>query len=249
MGSLRGPTAGPRNLGNSESGICPGVSWNLHTRNLGIWNLRRSILESAHEETRNLEIGFPPRTYRGALESWKLGNSESGICRGVSWNLHTWKHEIWILGSLRGPTEGHRKLGNMESGIWVSVLQGCPSPPPPSRSGLPLIPPRDLPALVDRGSTAYRKWTSFMIVQCTCTSIRSLLVYGQLERNSENLEKFCVRVQNAIGTEIRSTKNDHLRHYFPIVPSLTISYVDSQRTQRYTRHRRVTTVSSDRSLK
>ena len=88
-----------------------------------------------------------------------------------------------------------------------------------------------------------------MIVQCTCTSIRSLLVYGQLERNSENLEKFCVRVQNAIGTEIRSTKNDHLRHYFPIVPSLTISYVDSQRTQRYTRHRRVTTVSSDRSLK
>ena len=68
-------------LGNSESGICPGVSRNLHTsRNLGIWNLRtRSILESAHEETRNLEIGFPPRTYRGALESWKLGKSESGI--------------------------------------------------------------------------------------------------------------------------------------------------------------------------
>ena len=72
-------------------------------------------------------------------------------------------------------------------------------------------------------------------------------VYGQLE--TRNLEKFCVRVQDAIGTEIRSTKNDHLRHYFPIVPSLTISYVDSQRTQRYTRHRRVTTVSSDRSLK
>jgi hypothetical protein len=62
------------------------------------------------------------------------------------------------------------------------------------------------------------------------------------------LNKFCVRVQDAIGTEIRSTKNDHLRHYFPIVPSLTIAYVDSQRTQRYTRHRRMTTVSSDRSL-
>ena len=46
-------------------------------------------------------------------------------------------------------------------------------------------------------------------------------VYGQLE--TRNLEKFCVRVQDAIGTEIRSTKNDHLRHYFPIVPSLTIS--------------------------
>lgn len=74
-------------------------------------------------------------------------------------------------------------------------------------------------------------------------------IYGQLD--TRNLEKFCVRVQDqdAIGTEIRSTKNDHLRHYFPIVPSLTISYVDSQRTQRYTRHRRVTTVSSDRSLK
>ena len=66
---------------------------------------------------------------------------------------------------------------------------------------------------------------------------------------TRNLEKFCVRVQDAIVTEIRSTKNDHLRHYFPIVPSLTIAYVDSQRTQRYTRHRRVTTVSSDRSLK
>jgi hypothetical protein len=66
---------------------------------------------------------------------------------------------------------------------------------------------------------------------------------------TRNLEKFCVRVQDAMGIEIRSIKNDHLRHYFPIVPSLTIAYVDSQRTQRYTRHRRVTTVSSDRSLK
>ena len=62
---------------------------------------------------------------------------------------------------------------------------------------------------------------------------------------TRNLEKFCVRVQDAIVTEIRSTKNDHLCHYFPIVPSLTIAYVDSQRTQRYTRHRRMTTVSSD----
>jgi hypothetical protein len=34
---------------------------------------------------------------------------------------------------------------------------------------------------------------------------------------TRNLKKFCVRV-HAIGTKIRSTKNDHLRHYFPIMP-------------------------------
>ena len=164
------PERGLGNLKNSESGICPGVSRNLHTRNLGIWNLRRSIFWNL------LHVGICPRgnkefgnwvpsaqTFRGALEYWKLGNSESGICRGVSWNLHTWKHEIWILGSLSGPTEGHRKLGNsesgfwvsvenlhtignMESGIWVSVLQGCP--------GL--------------GGVSYRFWGGFPIRYVSC---------------------------------------------------------------------------------
>jgi hypothetical protein len=47
---------------------------------------------------------------------------ESGICRGVSWNLPMRKHGIWILGSLCGPpTEGPRKLGNSESGICRGV--------------------------------------------------------------------------------------------------------------------------------
>ena len=32
---------------------------------------------------------------------------------------------------------------------------------------------------------------------------------------------------NVFSSEIRSTKNDHLRHFFLIVPSLTIAYVDS----------------------
>ena len=152
------PESGPRKLGNSESGICPGVSRNLHTRNLGIWNLRRSILESAHEETRNLEIGFPPRTYRGALESWKLGNSESGICReypGIC-TLGNMKSGFW------GPSADLRRgTGNSETrnldliGFpWRICTQletwnlefGFPcckvAPPPPPRSRAPRAPPR-----------------------------------------------------------------------------------------------------------
>ena len=75
-----GPKRGPRKLGNSESGICGTVSWNLHTRILGIWKWRRSILESAHMESRFSESGSlgiawsQPRTHRGALETRKLGN-------------------------------------------------------------------------------------------------------------------------------------------------------------------------------
>jgi hypothetical protein len=166
----------------------------------------------------------------------KLGNSESGICRGVSWSLHTSKHGIWILGSLCRPTEGPRKLGNSESGIWVSVLQGCPPPLPPLALWVTAHPS---PPWSTVGQPLF---------------VHGLIMIVHVPRYghfgiTRNLEKFCVRVQDAIGTEIRSTKNDHLRHYFPIVPSLTIAYVDSQRTQRYTRHRRMTTVSSDRSLK
>jgi hypothetical protein len=123
----------------------PGVSWNLHTRNLGIWNLQRSILESAHEETwKYLDFGpWILGSLCGPTEGpRKLGNSESGICRGVSWSLHTWKHGIWILASLCRPTEGPRKLGNSESGICYFVLwknlgfraARLPPPPPPPRA-------------------------------------------------------------------------------------------------------------------
>ena len=97
------PDRGPLKLGNSESGICRGVSRNLHTRNLGIWNLRRSILESAHEETKNLEIGVPPWTHRGALESWKLATQKLGIC-------------FYLEFAEEYP--GICTLGNMESGFW-----------------------------------------------------------------------------------------------------------------------------------
>jgi hypothetical protein len=127
-----------------------------------------------NSETRNLEFGGPsgsdPRGVLGNSETRNLefaeeypgictlGILETGICGGVSWNLHTWKHGIWILGSLCGPTEGPRKLGssesgicrvpwrictlgNMESGIWVSVTARLPPPPPPralgDRSSLP----------------------------------------------------------------------------------------------------------------
>ena len=39
--------SGNRKLGNSGTGMCGTVSWNLHTWILGIWKWRRSILESA----------------------------------------------------------------------------------------------------------------------------------------------------------------------------------------------------------
>jgi len=69
-----------------------------------------------NSETRNLEYA---QEYPGICT---LGILESGICRGVSWNLPMRKHgNIWILGSLCGPTEGPRKLGNSESGICRGV--------------------------------------------------------------------------------------------------------------------------------
>jgi hypothetical protein len=154
---------GPRNLGNSESGIwvslCLGPKrgplGNSETRNLEFGGPSgsdpRGVL--GNSETRNLEFA---EEYPGICT---LGILETGICGGVSWNLHTWKHGIWILGSLCGPTEGPRKLGssesgicrvpwricstlgNMESGIWVSVTARLPPPPPPralgDRSSLP----------------------------------------------------------------------------------------------------------------
>jgi hypothetical protein len=85
------------------------------------------ILESAHLESWNLEFEVPLRTHGGTPETrklgiWKLQRSN------ISWRVCT--------------------LGNMESGIWVSVLQGChpphsgctahPSPGPP-RPGRPWV--------------------------------------------------------------------------------------------------------------
>ena len=119
-----GPKRGPRKLGNSESGICPGVSWNLHTRNLGIWNLQRSILESAHEETWNLEFGIPLRTsHGGAPETRKLG----------IWNLlfRIWKNLGFRAARLPPPPPPPRALGDRSS---------LPGPSPPwSTVGQPLF--------------------------------------------------------------------------------------------------------------
>jgi hypothetical protein len=153
-----GPERGPRKLGNSESGICGTVSWNLHTWNLGIWKLRRSILESAHMESRNLESMVLPRTHRGALETRKLGNWNLRNSIPESAHLESWKLDVGVPLRTHGGDSETRKLGNSESGIWVSVLQGCPPPPPPpralgDRSSLPG--PSSPP-----GSTAFRKWTS-----------------------------------------------------------------------------------------
>ena len=129
-----GPKRGPRKLGNSESGICPGVSWNLHTRNLGIWNLQRSILESAHEETWNLDFGIPLWTHGGAPETRKLGiwNLQRSILEST--HLETWNLDFGIPLQTHGGAPETRKLGiwNLLFGrIWVSVLQGCPPPLPP----------------------------------------------------------------------------------------------------------------------
>jgi hypothetical protein len=127
-----------------------GYGGNLHTRNLGIWNLRRSILESAHQETRNLEIGpVPPRTHRGALETRKLGiwNLQRSILESA--HLETWNLEFGVPLQTHGGAPECRKLGNSESGICYLEEFGfpcCKVAPPPS-------PP-------SRGSTAFRKWTS-----------------------------------------------------------------------------------------
>ena len=93
-----GPKRGPRKLGNSESGICGTVSWNLHTRILGIWKWRRSILESAHMESRNLDTGNS--MVATADPQRGLGNSETR-------KLEFAKEYPVIC-----------TLGNMESGIW-----------------------------------------------------------------------------------------------------------------------------------
>jgi hypothetical protein len=99
---------GPRKLGNSEFGIPSALDRRgasdrglgnsetrnlefaevhciLDSRNLGIWNLRKSIQESGSLHARNLGIFknldslVLARTHRGAPETRKLGNSESGI--------------------------------------------------------------------------------------------------------------------------------------------------------------------------
>ena len=217
-----GPKMGPRRLGNSESGIWVylqtadprGGLGNSETRNLefaeqypGICT--PGILESGscggvswNLHTWNLGI-WKVWSFRGPTEGpWKLGNSETGTCGTVSRNLRTWNLGNWMLGSLCGPTEGTRKLGNSETRNLEFGFPCCKvAPPPPralgDRSSLPG--PSSPP-----GSTAFRKWTS----QDSTTWIPQ---YGHLE--TRNLEKFCVRVQDAIGTEIRSTENDHLRHY------------------------------------
>jgi len=124
--------------------------------------------------------------------------------------------------------------------IWKNLgFRAARLPPPPP-------PPR---ALGDRSSLPGGSPPWSTVGQPLFVNGHIMIVHVYLDTVNfgitRNLEKFCVRVQDAIVTEIRSTKNDHLCHYFPIVPSLTIAYVDSQRTQRYTRHRRMTTVSSD----
>ena len=151
-------------LGILESGICGGVSWNLPMRKQGIWKLgslhgsadpQRGLLNLGNSETRNLEFA---EEYPGICT---LGNMKSGF---------------W------GPSADPRRgTGNSETrnlDFGFPCCKVAPPPPPPSRSGLPLIPPRDLPALVDRGSTAFRTWTSFMIVHVPRYSLRSV---GELE--------------------------------------------------------------------
>ena len=83
-------------LGILESGICGGVSWNLPTRKQGIWKLG-SLIRGRH---------------RGAfriLETRKLG----------IWNL---QRSILVSGICT--------LGNMESGFWVpsAVCRTCGPP-------------------------------------------------------------------------------------------------------------------------
>jgi hypothetical protein len=148
----------------------------LETRKLGIWNLQRSILESAHLETWNLVFGVPLRTHGGAPETRKLGN----------WNLMSIPWRICTL-------------GNMESGIWFPC---CKVAPPPLALWMTAHPSRALPALVDRGSTAFRKWTSH---DSTCSSKLGIL------------KSFAFAFKMPSGTEIRSTKNDHLRHYYATI--------------------------------
>ena len=86
-------------LGNSETRN----HWNLGAVPCALGSDPRGGL--GNSETRNLEYA---QEYPGICT---LGILESGICRGVSWNLPMRKHGIWILGSLCRPTEGPRKLG------------------------------------------------------------------------------------------------------------------------------------------
>jgi len=107
--------------------------------------LQRSILESAHEETsKYLDFGIPLRTHGGAPETRKLGiwNLQRSILEST--HLETWNLDFGIPLQTHGGAPETRKLGiwNLLFGrIWVSVLQGCPPPPPPralgDRSSLP----------------------------------------------------------------------------------------------------------------
>jgi hypothetical protein len=200
-------------LGILESGICRGVSWNLpmrkhgiwilgslcgppcshggapETRKLGIWNLQRSILESTHLETWNLDFGIPLQTHGGAPETRKLG----------IWNL--------LFGR-----------------IWVSVLQGCPPPLPPlalwvTAHPSPGPPPRPGQPLFVNGH--------LKIVQHLNTVIWKLGILKSFA--------FAFKMPSAPKSARPRTIT------YATMPSLTIAFVDSQRTQRYTRHRRVTT--------
>ena len=116
-----------------------------------------------------------PRRGPGNSETRKLEFDEYPLE-----NLYTWKHGIWNL---------------------VSMVQGCP-PPPPLALWMTAHPSRALPALVDRGSTAFRKWTSH---DSTCSSKLGIL------------KSFAFAFKMPSGTEIRSTKNDHLRHYYATI--------------------------------
>ena len=176
-------------LGILESGICRGVSWNLpmrkhgiwilgslcgppcshggapETRKLGIWNLQRSILESAHLETWNLDFGVPLQTHGGAPETRKLG----------IWNLlfRIWKNLGFRAARLPPPPPPPRALGDRSS------LPG--GSPPWSTVGQPLFVNGHI-----------------MIVHVYLDTVN----FGI----TRNLEKFCVRVQDAIPSSPKSAR-------------------------------------------
>jgi len=160
----------------------------LETRKLGIWKLQRSILESAHLETWNLDVGVPLRTHGGASETRKLATRKIGI-----WNL------------------GFRaaRLPPPPLALWVTAH---PSPGPPPRPGQPLFVNGHL-KIVQHGFLNTVIWK-----------------LGILKSFA-----FAFKMPSAPKSARPRTIT------YATMPSLTIAFVDSQRTQRYTRHRRVTT--------